>query len=99
LKVTDSGNPNLSATQSFIVLVNPLAPTLASPVSWSNGQFVLQVSGQAGPDYAVLGSTNLTDWNTLFTTNSPAMPFEWVDTNAAALPNQFYRIEVGPPLP
>jgi hypothetical protein len=99
LEVTDSGVPNLSATQNFMVTVNPLAATLASPVGWSNGQFALQVDGQSGPDYAVWGSTNLMDWNRLFTTNSPRMPFIWVDTNAAALPNQFYRIEIGPPLP
>jgi hypothetical protein len=98
LEVTDSGNPNLSATQSFAVTVNPLVETMVSPAGWSNGQFALQVSGQTGPDYAVWGSTNLTDWNRLFTTNSPAMPFEWVDTNTAALPIRFYRIEIGPPL-
>ena len=99
LEVTDSGNPNLSATQSFTVTVNPLTLPLASPSGWSNGQFTLQVSGESGPDYAVQMSTNLVDWNTLFTTNSPPMPFEWVDTNTALLPVQFYRIEVGPPLP
>jgi len=27
------------------------------------------------------------------------MPFSWTDTNATALPAQFYRIKVGPPLP
>jgi hypothetical protein len=27
------------------------------------------------------------------------MPFQWTDTNSAALPAQFYRIKVGPPLP
>ena len=99
LEVTDSGNPNLSATQSFTVMVNPLAETLVSPLGWNSGQFTLQVSGQTGPDYAVWSSTNLTDWNRMFTTNSPSMPFEWVDTNAAAWPIQFYRIEIGPPLP
>jgi len=99
LEVTDNGNPNLSATQSFTVTVNPLTLPVISPSAWNNGQFTLQVGGQSGPDYAVLGSTNLIDWNTLFTTNSPPMPFEWVDTNAALLPVQFYRVEVGPPLP
>ncbi len=99
LKVTDSGNPNLSATQSFSVTVNPLTSPLVESVTWNNGQLTLQVSGQSGPDYAVLGSTNLIDWNRLFTTNSPSMPFAWADTNAASLPVQFYRIEVGPPLP
>jgi hypothetical protein len=64
-----------------------------------HGQIGFQVSGVTGPDYAVQGSTNLADWNTLFITNSPAMPFSWTDTNAAALPARFYRIKAGPPLP
>jgi hypothetical protein len=99
LEVTDNGNPNLSATQSFTVTVNPLVLPTPMPVGWNNGQFTLLVSGQTGPDYAILGSTNLVDWNKLFTTNSPPMPFEWADTNSTASPIQFYRIEVGPPLP
>ncbi len=99
LKVADNGTPELSATQSFTVTVNPLtAPSVAS-TTWSNEQFNLQVDGQAGPDYAVQVSTNLVDWNTLWVTNSPAMPFQWADSNAAVLPMQFYRIQVGPPLP
>ena len=98
LQVSDNGTPSMSATQSFAVVVNPLPlPQLAS-AGWSNGQFVLQVSGQAGPDYEIQTSTNLTQWSVVFTTNSPAMPFSWQDvaaTNGAG----FYRVVVGPPLP
>ena len=98
LKVSDSGSPPLSATQSFFVTVNPLPlPQLAS-AGWSKGQFGLQVSGQAGPDYEIQTSTNLTQWSAVFKTNSPAMPFSWQDlaaTNSAG----FYRVVVGPPLP
>jgi hypothetical protein len=99
LKVADNGSPALSATQSFMVAVNPLPPPGLASIGLINGQLGFQVSGVAGPDYAVQGSTNLADWNTLFITNSPAMPFSWMDTNTAALPAQFYRIKVGPPLP
>jgi hypothetical protein len=99
VKVADNGTPSLSATQSFTVTVNPLTPPAVSSATWSSGRFNLQVSGQAGPDYAVQVSTNLVDWSTLWITNSPPMPFQWVDTNAGAPPMQFYRIKVGPPLP
>ena len=88
----------MSATQSFSVVVNPLSAPALPSVSFSNGQFGFQVSGQAGPDYAIQTSTNLTQWSAVFTTNSPAMPFSWQDiaaTNAAG----FYRVVVGPPLP
>jgi len=97
---TDNGTPNLSATNSFTITVNPLTPpTITAPTS-SGGQFSLTVTGQTGPDYAVQVSTDLLSgvWVTLFTTNSPSMPFSFVDTNGTA-PAQFYRIIVGPPLP
>ena len=99
LKVADNGSPSLSATQSFTVTVNPLTLPTAASIVLNNGQLGFQVSGQVGPDYAVQVSSNLLHWSTLFTTNSPAMPFSWTDTNAATLPAQFYRIKVGPPLP
>jgi pectate lyase len=96
--VTDNGTPNLSATQSFNVIVNPLTmPSIGAPV-FGSGQFTLSVDGQVGPDYAVQSSTNLIDWNTLWITNPSVMPFNW-STNAATLPSQFFRIKVGPPLP
>jgi hypothetical protein len=57
------------------------------------------VGGQVGPDYAVQTSTNLLNWTTLWTTNPPVMPFEWIDTGIGADPMRFYRIKVGPPLP
>jgi hypothetical protein len=99
LKVADNGSPILSATQSFTVTVNPLTQPTAASIVLNNGQLGFQVSGQAGPDYAVQVSSNLLGWSTLFITNSPAMPFSWRDTNAATLPAQFYRIKAGPPLP
>ncbi len=99
VKVADNGSPSLSATQSFLVRVNPLTlPFLSSP-AWNNGRFSLVVTGQPGPDYAVQATTNLVDWSTLWTTNSPLTPFGWMDTNAGVVPVRFYRLLVGPPLP
>ncbi|MGA2028783.1 MAG: hypothetical protein ABSG87_01750 [Verrucomicrobiota bacterium] len=99
LMVADNGTPSLSATQSFTVTVNPLILPSLTALAVNNGQFSFQISGATGPDYAVETSTNLLDWSTVFITNSPAMPFLWVDTNSAALPMQFYRVQIGPPLP
>ena len=98
LKVADNGTPSLSATQSFSVIVNPLAQPGLSVGAVANGQASFTFSGTSGPDYAVQTSTNLTQWATVFTTNSPAMPFGWTDTGATN-PLQFYRLIVGPPLP
>ncbi|HZL44261.1 MAG TPA: putative Ig domain-containing protein, partial [Verrucomicrobiae bacterium] len=99
LQVADNGTPSMSATQSFNVIVNPLTlPTLGS-FSLSAGQFSFQVNGDTGPDYEIQSSSNLVDWVSAFTTNSPAMPFNWTDPSAGTSPSLFYRIVVGPPLP
>ena len=98
--VTDDGTPNLSATNSFNIIVNPLPqPTISAP-AYSNGQFSLSVTGLVGPDYALQVSTNLAGgaWVTLLRSNSPPSPFTFTDTNAIGA-QQFYRIIVGPPLP
>lgn len=98
LKVSDSGMPSLSATQNFAVVVNPLIAPGLSNVSFVSGQLGFSISGQSGPDYAVETSTNLTQWSTVLISNSPALPFNWTDTNAAA-PQRFFRVKLGPPLP
>jgi beta-galactosidase len=99
LMVSANESPVLSATQSFMVTVNPLSPPTLSSVTFNNGQLAFQVNGQNGPDYAVETSTNLAVWSTLFITNSPSMPFDWMDTNVTNLPVQFFRVKAGPPLP
>ncbi len=96
--VMDNGSPSLSATQSFSVIVNPLTLPSVAAAQVSNGQIGFKVNGQVGPDYAVQGSSNLMDWDTLLITNPATMPFNW-NTNVGTLPNQYYRIKVGPPLP
>ena len=93
--VTDNGLPNLSATNSFVVIVNPLTQPTESSVDYSNGQFSLTINGTAGPDYIVQTSTDLINWQNLFTNSSPTLPFTFTDTNAA-VPVQFYRILLGP---
>jgi hypothetical protein len=94
--VSDSGVPNLTVTQSFIASVTrPVSPLLSASLS-SSGTFQFAVTGDMGPDYTVLSSTNLVDWIPLWSTNSPPLPFEWTDLNFADLSNRFYRIELGP---
>ena len=96
--VTDNYPISLSSTQSFSVVVNPLTPPTMMLPMMVGGQIGFSVNGQVGPDYAVQASTNLLVWKTIYITNPPAMPFTW-STNTGAIPAQFYRIKVGPPLP
>ena len=99
LKVSDNGLPVLSATQNFLITVNPLSKPTFSSFGVIDGQFTLQLNGQVGPDYEVQVSTNLFDWSNLFIANSPSMPWTWTDTNEGLLPARFYRIKIGPPFP
>ena len=100
LTVGVPGLSSLSATQNFTITVNPLALPTVPMVGWSNGHFTMHVTNSiVGPDYAVQGSLNLENWSTLFITNSPPGFFQWTDTNPATAPAEFYRLEVGPPLP
>jgi glucuronoarabinoxylan endo-1,4-beta-xylanase len=95
IKVSETAIPNLSATNSFHVIVNPLAPTVVKDARTSDGKMILTVSGPTGPDYTLLSSTNLLDWNPIFTTNSPTAPMVLMDTNSGD-GARFYRIQLGP---
>jgi hypothetical protein len=95
IQVTDSSPPNLSATNSFHVVVNPVANPVLSSLSLSPGQVSMTASGPAGPDYTLWTSTNLINWQALFTTNSPPTPFTLIDTNTSDQA-RFYRIQIGP---
>jgi pectate lyase len=93
VKVTDNGTPNLSAIQSFNIIVSTPAQPQMPSFAYSNGQFNLVITGSIGPDYIVLTSTNLTDWAGVFTN---PMPFTWTDTGASNFNQRFYRIQLGP---
>lgn len=95
IQVTDNGTPPLSATNNFNVTVNAVANPVIGSVNLSPGQVSLTVTGPQGPDYTLWTSTNLTDWQTLFTTNSPPIPFTVMDTNADD-PARFYKVQIGP---
>jgi hypothetical protein len=67
-------------------------------MSLNGDQLLLQVNGSSGPDYEIQASTNLLNWNAVFVTNAPAMPFVWTNNLSNGPLNDFFRIVVGPPL-
>ncbi len=93
--VKDDGSPILSATQSFSVAINTLAGPTITP-AFVSSSFTLRVSGDSGPDYSIEASTNLADWITVFTSNQPALPFDWSDPNAANYAQRYYRVRLTP---
>ncbi len=97
LAVADSGTPSQSATQAFTVTVLRPAPPALDDMACENGAFSFLVSGDSGPDYFIESATNLpaSNWLTLFTTNSPQLPFQW-SAPAANAPQQFFRVRLAP---
>ncbi len=96
IKVTDSGQPNLSATNSFKVLVSPISAPVVSSIATNGAEIQLTVNGPVGPDYTLLRSTNFIDWQPVSTLSSPLPPVTLVDTNYPDGPAQFYRVQLGP---
>lgn len=94
--VFDNGTPAMSATQSFTVTVErPVAPAIGL-AGITNGQFGFWINGDTGPDYLIQSSTNLQSWSTVSMTNSPALPYLWIDTNSSSFPVRFFRTVLGP---
>jgi glucuronoarabinoxylan endo-1,4-beta-xylanase len=94
VQVTDSGS-SLTATNSFNVIVNAVTNPVVGGINLSTGDVSMTVNGPQGPDYTVLTSSNLVNWQALFTTNSPAIPFTFTVTNTGN-PAEFYNIQIGP---
>jgi hypothetical protein len=92
--VADNGTPSLSATNNFIITVNPATQPALSSIAVGS-QVSLSATGMIGPDYALLVSSNLVSWQTLFTTNPVAMPVMFTDPNRSAAA-RFYRLQLGP---
>lgn len=87
---------SLSATNGFTVIVSPLVQPLVTSINVTDGQVSLVAAGTTGPDYTLWSSTNLADWQPLFTSNSPLIPVTLVDTNPGYFPARFYRVQLGP---
>ena len=95
VKVSDNGIPSMSATNSYSITVNQIThPTLSVP-SLTGSQVSMIVTGDLGPDYTLLTSTNLVNWRAVVTTNPLAIPFGLTDTNVGAAA-RFYRLQLGP---
>lgn len=95
VKVSDNGLPSLSATNRFIITVNPASSPGIISFDFAGGRVNLTATGMIGPDYTLLTSTNLANWQPLLTTSPAAMPVVFTDTNRNE-PRRFYRVELGP---
>jgi hypothetical protein len=94
VRVTDVNS--LTTTRSLSLTVNP-KPVLSSP-AWLTNRFSLRLTGATNQNYTVQVSTNLsmTNWISLFITNSTTTnSFIVIDPNATNK-QRFYRTLIGP---
>jgi hypothetical protein len=66
----------------------PAVRLIAPRYNRTNQTFQFSVTGGVGYSYAVLASTNLSNWIALKTNTSP---FTFIDSNTAAFPRRFFR--------
>lgn len=85
-----NGNPAY-----ITITINPARQPLPSSAVLAGGVVTLTATGIVGPDYTLLISTNLVDWQSLITTNPAPMPVTFTDTNRNDLV-RFYRLQLGP---
>ena len=71
-------------------------PPIINSFSLAGNHAQVSVSGAANADYTLLTSTNLVNWQAMFTTNLVYLPFTFADTNSATNSARFYRIRIGP---
>ncbi len=92
----DLVNPQLTQTNSFTVIVIPLPFVLTGPAWLPNGEFQFIINTGAGLNYTIQYSTNLTDWNSIYSFTSPGGLIPVQDPNAATSPWRFYRALLNP---
>jgi hypothetical protein len=94
VQVTDNGQPPLSASTTFHVLVTGNQPRLSAELL--PGHLVrLNIFGDIGVTYELLVSTNLATWDNLTSITPNASPYPYIDPASAAIPQRFYRLRLG----
>jgi hypothetical protein len=88
------GSPDLSATNSFTVVVLP-GVSLTAPKLGANG-YALRIPTLLGSQYEVLFSTNLVDWASVSTVSGDGSTHEFLTPETATIPVGFYRIQLKP---
>jgi len=91
---SSNGLPNIDSLE--LIGGNAIPQPHLSVASLVDKQLALQVNGVGGLKFQVQSSTNLADWATILTTNSPPMPFIWTN-NISGSTKDFFRVLATPP--
>ncbi len=90
--VSATGLSGESANSSEFAVTPFFPPVLLSVVTAPAGEFSLQFNGVDGHSYIVQMSTDLTNWNPVFTNTQSGGVFMFTDTNAID-PARYYRVK------
>ena len=93
--VADAKGARGFETFDLTVLPPPLTQPVLNNYSLSNQLFKVTITGDSGADYYVQASTNLTDWQTIFTNLNAVTPFVWTDTQTTNYSSRYYRVLLG----
>ena len=93
--VTNSAG-SITSTNALLATTGGTTPPQLSAPIFGNGVFSLTINGNSGPDYIVQVSTDLVNWDSIFTNHAPAPPFVWSDVSAGNFSQRFYRIQLKP---
>jgi len=80
-----------NSTVALVTRVNRVAMLSGLSNALPNGQFGLNITGQAGLTYVVEVSTNLVNWTPVYTNTTLDGSVSFTDTNAANTGLRFYR--------
>ncbi len=82
---------NFPSYSMTLLTLSPAAPRLKAVSMQANGQFQLQLQGQADVPYVIQISTNLINWSSVLTNTLSSNTFEWTDASATNAPRRLYR--------
>jgi hypothetical protein len=94
--VANNGLPTLSAMQNFTVTVLAPAQPVFADYAVSNGIFGAAITGDFGPDYSILSSTDLVNWALVSTAPQPQLPLLFSAPGVLGQTATFYRVRLGP---
>jgi pectate lyase len=93
--VTNTAGSATSSNAMLTISSGIHTPPQLSNVSFQNGDFSINVVGDAGVDYIIQASSNLMSWSSIFTNHSATPPFNWSDPAATNSGSRYYRVLLG----
>jgi len=96
VRVTDSGSPPLSDTQSFDVTVNPLGEITLKSLGFGQEGLLLEINGPPGPDYILLRSEDMEEWSEVTRQTPATLPLPLHAPAAPGIGRRFYKVIAGP---